>query len=485
MSSLRSGPCLLLLLIAGPLLADPVELTVSPAPPARNLYKWQLLPDLLTQKPGDAVPLYAKAHAALKAIEPDRDELSKLTVEMDEMRMKPLAEVDKKRLAEIVARLKTPLELIEQAARAERAEWDFVTERLRKAGIGALLNEVQQVRDFLSPLHLRCRLYLLEDQPEKAVQVATVGFGLARQMNDCPTLISHLVAVAIAMISLDMLQDCLTHPKCPGLYGPLTDLPRPFLPVRKSYEGERIACYGTIPGLSQVAANPHYEIDAKTLDQILRLYRGLVFDGPGGRLDLPVFDRLTLATAMKAQHGKAKEALRAAGHDDPAIDKIPVLNASLLHAVLEYEEGLGRMAAAAMLPFPQARAQFDEIDKKYRKTKEQPRGPSEAAFPLAALLMPAGGKILLADLRLQRRIEALRTAEALRQHAATTGKWPASLDEVKGIPLPLDPATLKPFDYTRDGETAVLHAKPDRKSDPAQHDATVRLTLRKPEGTKP
>lgn len=483
MSSLR--PCLLLLLLAGALPADPVELTVSPAPPARNLYKWQLLPDLLTQKPGDAVPLYAKAHAALEAVEPDRDERQKLSVEMEELRTMPLAEVDKKRLAEIVGRYKAALEMVEQAARSERAEWDGVTERLRKGGIGALLPEVQQARDFLSPLHLRCRLYLLEDRPEKAVQVATVGFGLARQVNDCPTLIGHLVAVAIAQVSLDMLQDCLGHPKCPGLYGPLTDLPRPFLPVRKSYEGERIMCYGTIPGLAQVAANPMHEIDAKTLDQILRMYRGLLLDMPGNRPELRLLDRITLANEMKAKHAKAKEALRAAGFDDATIDKVPVLNAGLLHAALEYEEGLGRMAAAAMLPFPLARAQFDELARKYPDREPGKRGPDEAAFPLRRIFLPHGDKILLSDLRLQRRIESLRTAEALRQHAATTGKWPASLDEVKGTPLPLDPATLKPFEYSRDGDTAVIHVKPDRKGDPAQQDVTVRLTLRKPEGTKP
>ena len=41
-------------------------------------------------------------------------------------------------------------------------------------------------------------------------------------------------------------------------------------------------------------------------------------------------------------------------------------------------------------------------------------------------------------------------------HAAATGKLPATLDEVRVVPIPLDPATGGPFSYKLEGETATL-----------------------------
>ena len=59
--------------------------------------------------------------------------------------------------------------------------------------------------------------------------------------------------------------------------------------------------------------------------------------------------------------------------------------------------------------------------------------------------------------RLDVRVAALRAIEAIRMHAhAHDGKLPASLDEVKIVPVPHNPATGQPFAYRREGETAVL-----------------------------
>jgi hypothetical protein len=54
----------------------------------------------------------------------------------------------------------------------------------------------------------------------------------------------------------------------------------------------------------------------------------------------------------------------------------------------------------------------------------------------------------------------LRCVEAVRIYAAEhDGKLPARLDDVR-LPLPVDPATGKPFTYKLDGKTAHLHGEP-------------------------
>jgi hypothetical protein len=475
----------LLLLFASLSAAETVSLAVSPAPPPRNLYRWQLLPGLLVQKPGDAIEAYRKVHAAIKEVEPDQAAFARLTEEMDKLRMARLEDVDRVRVKEIVEQFKKPLGLVEQAARCEQANWDFLVERLRKSGISTLLPEIQEMREIVPLLAMQARLHLLEDRPEEAVKVVATGLSLARHMDECPTLIGHLVAIALARISLDMLADCTSHPKCPSLYGPLTDLPRPFLSPRKGYEGERISCYGTVPGLAKIAANPAgTELDAETVATIIRLFRGLS-DDERPLTQFRIVDRYTLGLAMQKSMKAAQEAMRTAGYDEETIKKTPAINAGLLYGVLQYEEGLGRMAAAAMLPYPQASAQLDEINKTFPFKRPRGAKPDEPPFPLARMLLPAGDKVLLADLRLQRRIDLLRVAEGLRQHAAQAGKWPEKLADVKVVPLPDDPATGKPFAYTRDGDTITLDAPAPKRGISSDHTLTVTLTLRKPEEKKP
>ena len=58
-----------------------------------------------------------------------------------------------------------------------------------------------------------------------------------------------------------------------------------------------------------------------------------------------------------------------------------------------------------------------------------------------------------------RQIALLRHVEALRLHAARhDGKLPARLCDIS-VPLPEDPFTGKPFDYTVEGTTAHLRGE--------------------------
>jgi hypothetical protein len=80
---------------------------------------------------------------------------------------------------------------------------------------------------------------------------------------------------------------------------------------------------------------------------------------------------------------------------------------------------------------------------------------------LASLLMPALSNARGASVRSERRIAMLRVVEALRLHAAESGgKLPSSLDEIKAVPLPIDPVTGKPFGYKLTDGKATLDAPP-------------------------
>jgi hypothetical protein len=81
----------------------------------------------------------------------------------------------------------------------------------------------------------------------------------------------------------------------------------------------------------------------------------------------------------------------------------------------------------------------------------------------------------MAEVRLDRKVAALRAVEALRLHvAAHDGRLPESLDQIKAVPVPADPMTGKPFEYRLDGESAVLTG---RASPPFR--LVYRITIRK------
>ncbi len=75
------------------------------------------------------------------------------------------------------------------------------------------------------------------------------------------------------------------------------------------------------------------------------------------------------------------------------------------------------------------------------------------------MLMPALHSARLAGVRCERQLDLLQCIEAIRLYAAThDGAFPPSLEAITEAPVPLDPATGKPFEYKAEGATATLTA---------------------------
>jgi hypothetical protein len=61
----------------------------------------------------------------------------------------------------------------------------------------------------------------------------------------------------------------------------------------------------------------------------------------------------------------------------------------------------------------------------------------------------------------KRKVNSLRIIEAVRHYLAThDGHWPAALDDITDLPIPLDPLTDRPFEWSVAGKTATLKAPP-------------------------
>ena len=136
------------------------------------------------------------------------------------------------------------------------------------------------------------------------------------------------------------------------------------------------------------------------------------------------------------------------------VDKMPPAQVLLLYMSHYYHEIRDDVFKGSYLPFPQAQALGVAADQRLKTAIHDTE-----AGRLVKLLLPAVLKVRLAENRLERRLAMLRTIEALRMHSASTGQLPDKLADVKIVPVPDDPGTSKPFEYTRDGNNATLASR--------------------------
>jgi hypothetical protein len=344
---------------------------------------------------------------------------------------------------------------VEAAARSEQCDWGL-TEELRKKGISTLLPDVQEMRQIATLLSLRIRYELAEGRLDKAARSLQTGFAISRHLGEEPTLISALVGIAVGSIMEARLEEFIQQPNAPNLYWSLTDLPRPFIDLRKAMQGERVGAYGTFPGMAETAA----DLNAKpfTTEQVEKAVFQLPYLFEDNNDLLRFKDRTLMALRLAARHETAKKILINQGRPKELVDAMPHFQVGLLIALQQYDQEFDELLKWQSQPYWQSQP---EMVKWAKHTKELRDDNNAPAIPIARLLLPAVQKVFAARTRIDRRIAAVRCVEAIRLYAADHGgKLPSQWEEIKDAPLPLDPVTGRAFDYHVAGDRAFLSCTP-------------------------
>jgi hypothetical protein len=448
--------CSVLLALAAPASAqdvEPVRISLHPAAPATPALRYHLLPQLHETAPGNAAEGYKKAIAEMKRV----SDATGAEGDIDSWLELPPAELPRDRARKVLGNYKEAFRLADKAARCETCDWG-IAERLRKMGIGTLIPEVQDMRKLARLLALRARLDILEGRADRAVRDLQTGFAAARHVGETPVLIGSLVGMALTAITAKELDLLLNQPNAPNLYWALTDLPRPFIDLRKALEGERIGIYGSFPGLLEAVKGP--DAPPMTPEQVKKSVDLLVNELNVGK-DYPT--RAAVSLLIRAKHNAAKEALVAAGHDRARVEKMPHMEVALLHSLQQYDRFLDEIHKWRTFPYPEARRGLAQAEAMLREARAKVLSPAGdvPALPLATLFLPAVQKVIAAQARTDRRLAALRCVEAIRLYAAAHGgRLPARLEDVKEVPVPADPYLGKPFAYRAGKGSATLEGPP-------------------------
>jgi hypothetical protein len=270
---------------------------------------------------------------------------------------------------------------------------------------------------------------------------------LSRHFGEHPTLIGNLNGIAIATLALSTVDEMIQEPGCPNLFWALTDLPNPLIDLRKGLQGERTWTEAEFAGLDSQ--------EAMTEGQLRKVvHRLILLAKASSNIEESAMRQWLEGRSKDKDNLRAarKRVVEALAPDEPTkIESFPPLQIVLLDEKLRYEIARDEDMKALALPYWQARAVSDSI----------PPIPREQETPFT-LLRAQFVKVKAAQAQLDQRIALLRCVEALRMYAAEhDGRLPEKLDDIR-LPLPIDPATGKPFTYKVDGKTVHLHGDPLR-----------------------
>ena len=361
---------------------------------------------------------------------------------------------------------------IARATRRRTCDWGLNLENMTgPAIVDTSLSWMQDTRSISRALALQTRLAIIESRFDDAVDLMRMNYRLAENVGFETVLVGSLIAMAEAGITNGSMTHFIAAPDSPNMYWALTELPRPLVDLRGAMRLEVTNGLRIVPELLSPDTEEHSieewsriarEIPVKTMEYSYQ-------PNESDKLGLQ-FIPLGLGVLS---YGPAKQRLIKSGMDPAKVEAMAVGQVLLIDAKREYIRVADLMEKEIYLPYPGSDERSDKIENLLYANQSNIAGGFGQIF--AGLLLPATQQVRRAQFRTERDIDALRVIEALRMHAAETGKFPTKLSDVSVVPVPDNPATDKPFEYRLDGETAVIELP---RSDGPTYSKRFRISLR-------
>ena len=402
-----------------------VRLHVEAMPEPKPALKYQLLPEVRELSPGNAAQDYLKCFMEQRPFFFSKQGIDERT----RYQAMPLAELAAAKIREYGG---FALRQADRAARLEGIDWQIVPQ-IQAGGLEVPPAELGPLQVLGLALHVRLRAEVAERHYEDAVRTAKTIFALGRHLGEYPAGLANQVGIWVVHLGLGSLQEMVQQPGCPNLYWALTDLPCPLVDLRKGVQGDRTLVAADLQPIRGDAPMTDAEIETCVghLSGVIGFAREQAGHSPRS-----LRTRLAARANDPEQLVVARRRLIEAGSAADIVQKLPPLQVILLDEKLAYE--IKRDARIKLLALPLWQIDPPDGD-----------GPFDDLLPHVVKLRRTQGA-------LEQEIALLRHVEALRLHAAGhSGHLPAKLSEIS-VPLPGDPFTGKPFDYTVEGAAAQL-----------------------------
>jgi hypothetical protein len=436
-----------------------IQVTIHPAPVPRPALRYHLLPTFVERTPGDAMPLYAKAlvvHMEAWQRVCDDKQLASDLDNIEKWMEMPLDQLPRDRAEKLLTSLGTSTRReLDLAVRREHCNWDMP---LRQGHFyEVLLPEVQQFRNLARRLALQAKLQIIDKKYAEAVASLQTGYGMARQVADQPFLVSNLVGAVVTQKMNHQLLTLCQQPDMPSLYWSIADLPSPWIDRSTAIDAEYDGLYLQWPELqtirtAQCTPDQWNLVLRKCVSELVRFQMDSSQTERPEKESLARIEKIVAKALDDASLSRARTVMLAAGYSQKQLDAMPPAQVAIVYSLDTHDAIRDELYKWWHLPYPQALKGMSEAGSKI------PEAAKDELIPFTDLL-PAIVSALHAFGYTDRQFAAIRVIEALRIYAANhNGELPSTLDDIKEVPVPLNPITGKPFPYHLEGKTAVLDA---------------------------
>lgn len=428
------------------------RMTVTPAAEPVPALKHRFVVPLHKSKPGNAATHYLRSFGEFSPNDRWRritDKYGEQVYDWYEYDM-PVDELPMQGFRE-AARMFQKLvdDFIASASRCRHCDWGL--HEMDLTGIEVLnyrLSEAQESRAISRGLSLVSRLAIIDGDYAKAIDFIRMNYQLGQDISKQRFLVCSLIGMAEVGMANKSVIELISAAESPNLYWALSELPSPIIDMREALNLEMSFGLRMFPVLLDAEERKH------TPEEWTRLLTTMVDDFTEsldslGNLYFPRQKTLAQFGAMGMSmvvYPAAKQRLIDAGRSSHEVESMPVAQVLILDAAREFQIAADNFEKWSFVPYQQMPA-----------VKLDAFSPADGFGRLLAhQLLPAVQAARTAQMRTQWQLDALRVVEALRMHAAVTGEFPASLDEIDVVPVPKNPITQESFAYRLDGKTAVL-----------------------------
>lgn len=402
--------------------------------------RYRLLPPLIDQLPGDAAPHFRELNKRMTAAE------LKTLHELAEQSVDHLAsELPQEELAKFFEQQRELIADLQRVARMQQCDWQLPVGKVPYMTLA--FDDVIAVQKLAALLNLHARWRVSQHDFPGALASLQSSFAIAQHVSRAPPLMHALVAAVICNQALEVVGFWIQQPDAPSLYWALTALPQPLVNMEPSINAELAGFFYHDPALAKIERN-----------QVLSLEEEIA---AGEALSTVMLEQAgekmtdsqkvgVLATSM-TNYPAALAWMKKQGRSEAEMVKLgpkAVVGLYHIHTLREMRDEWGKWFA---LPVSERRAIPNDLAHRMTRILKQRN------LLLPAILVQVVEAGLEPVMKADRNVVQLRTVEALRLYAkSNAGKWPATLADLKPLPVPLDPHTGEPLSYELDGETAVV-----------------------------
>lgn len=453
--------------------ADVIELTLHPAAEPVPSLKYKLVPDEFELKEGNAAVYYLKALGFLEQNNARRQlyELEQKGVDTANEKKLDLGEVAPFNYTELEP-AKYPIEevkkylaltsfqppMIAEAASRRTFAMDRQIKDVKNP-VGYLLPEIQVMRDLARKQSVRCRLAIAENRIDDAITILGQQFALARHIGQDDFVVSTLVGCAIEGIAIRDAMYLIQLKDCPNLFWAFASLPDPMHNWQRCLAYEKHFIELQFPQLAevttQIKSNEYWRQFIDRLNEDMNANSFRYWDGGENFNTIPLPDsRAIIVSHIAASYPEARAFLLE--HkiiSQEAIDSYPTAQLFFLAMKHHLKLSTDDVFKWLHMPLHVGRQQLAELDTKLQD-------PNAPAFTRLSSIMASVSGIRSAQIRTLQRLGTIQAVEGLRMHASKhQNNLPDSLEDLQ-YPIGNDPASGKPFQYTKEGNTATLSTTP-------------------------